>query len=233
MKERNISDSTVNRPSVMLIAVLFSAFFILANLSAFKLVQYAFLSFPASLIFFPITFIFGDILTEVYGFQVARRIIWYTVLANSIVVLGTLLTVYLQPSPLWHGQSSYEAVYQVAPRIFIGSVVSFLAGEFVNSMILAKLKVRMAGKHLWLRVVASTAVGAGIDSVVFIHAVFLFVLPYADLWSVVLSMYGLKMVYEIIAVPLTYKISSYLKRKDNVDYYDRETRFNPCSFRVD
>lgn len=227
--QKNISDLRMNKPSVVWIAVLFSAFFILSNLAAFKLVHYYFLSFPASLIFFPITFIFGDILTEVYGFAVARKIIWLAVLANSIVLLGTLATVYLQPSPFWHGQENYAAVYQVVPRIFAGSILAFLIGEFSNSVVLAKLKVKTNGKHLWLRVIASTAVGAGLDSIVFIHAAFLFTIPYVELWSVIVSMYGLKMLYEIIAVPFTYKISGYLKRKDNVDYYDRETQFNPCS----
>lgn len=225
--------SPAARPCIAIVGILFAGFLILSNLTAFKIVQIAGLSFPAGLVFFPLTFIFDDILTEVYGFKVARRVIWSALFANIIIVLGTLLTISLPPSPYWHEQQAYAQVYSAIPRVFIASTISYLAGEFANSIILAKLKIKTQGQHLWLRVALSTMAGVGIDTFVFMHIAFLFAMPYSEIWKIIITMYLLKVGYEIVAIPLTYFISNYLKQKDQIDHYDFNTKFNPFSFEVD
>lgn len=223
----------ITRESVIVIGILFTAFLILANLTAFKLVGFHGFTFTAGLIFFPITYIFDDILTEVYGFKVSRRIIWVGLLANTIIVLGTLITTYLPPSPYWHDQAAYATVYQAAFRVFLASLVAYLAGEFTNSIILAKFKILTSGRHLWMRIVSSTMVGVGIDTILFTHIAFLFSTPYHVIWELIGLMYTVKVSYEICAIPITYRIINYLKRKDNVDHYDFGVQFNPFSLEVD
>lgn len=221
------------KASIVIVGILFTAFLILSNLTAFKLAQYGSFTFPAGLIFFPVTYIFDDILTEVYGFKVSRRVIWMALLANVIIMFGTITTIYLKPSPFWHDQAAYAMIYHAAPRVFFASLLGYLTGEFINSTILAKLKILTSGRYLWLRAIASTVVGVGIDTVVFIHIAFLFTLPYAGLWKIIATMYLFKVVYEMLAVPITCKIANYLKRIDNVDHYDFKTKFNPFSIAVD
>ncbi len=221
------------KASIVIVGILFSAFLILSNLSAFKLVQYGKIAFPAGLVFFPLTYIFDDILTEVYGFKVSRRVIWTALAANIIVTLGTLLTTYLPASPYWDHQQAYSLIYHAAPRIFIASTFGYMLGEFSNSIILAKMKVLTAGNHLWLRAITSTIVGVGIDTTVFTHIAFLSTVPYTYIWKIILTMYLLKVVYEVCAMPITYIVSNYLKAKDNVDHYDFQTIFNPFSLAVD
>lgn len=220
------------KSSVIIIGILFTAFLILSNLTAFKLAAVGPFVFPAGLIFFPLTYVFDDILTEVYGFKVSRRIIWMALLANTIIFIGTWCTIYLNPSPDWHNQDAYATVYHATLRVFIASMVSYFFGEFANSIILAKLKVFTSGRHLWLRAMTSTIIGVGIDTVLFIHIAFVFMMPYSILWKIIGTMYSLKVIYECCALPITYKISNYLKQKDNVDHYDFKTQFNPFSLEV-
>ena len=218
--------------SVIFIGIIFSAFLILSNLAAVKLSAIGSLTFPAGLIFFPLTYIFDDILTEVYGYKISRRIIWSALAANIIVMLGTWITTFLQPSPYWDQQHSYEMIYRTAPRVFVASIVSYFFGEFINSMVLAKLKVMTGGRYLWFRVASSSALGVGIDTFLFIHIAFLFTLPYAHLWNVIITMYFLKLGYEICAIPITYRVSNYLKKKDQIDYFDLNTNFTPFSLQI-
>ncbi len=220
------------KSSVVIVGILFTAFLILSNLTAFKLASFSSLNFPAGLLFFPLTYVFDDILTEVYGFKVSRRIIWAALFANTIIFLGTWCTIYLTPSPFWQHQDAYATVYQATLRIFIASTVSYFLGEFTNSIILAKLKILTAGKHLWLRAISSTVIGVGIDTIFFIHIAFLFTVPYINIWKIILTMYVLKVIYECCALPITYKITNYLKKKDNIDHYDFTTKFNPFSLAV-
>lgn len=220
------------KESVIVVSTLFTAFLILSNLTAFKLVTYESLIFPAALIFFPLTYVFDDILTEVYGFKVSRRVIWTALVANAIIFIGTWVTIYLRPSPYWLEQSAYATVYQATPRIFIASMISYFCGEFTNSTILAKLKVLTHGNYLWLRAMTSTLVGVGIDTVLFVHLSFLFTIPYLGIWKMIAMVYLFKVVYETCALPITYKVSNYLKRKDNIDHYDFRTNFNPFSLEV-
>lgn len=221
------------RASIVVVGILFTSFLILSNLTAFKISQLGSFMFPAGLIFFPVTYIFDDILTEVYGFKVSRRVIWTALLANLIIVGGTFLTIHLKPAPLWHYQAAYSVIYQSVPRIFLASIISYIAGEFTNSIILAKLKILTSGRYLWLRAFSSTAVGVGIDTVLFAHIAFLFLIPWVAIWKIIGTMYLFKVAYETCAVPLTYAVANYLKRIDNIDHYDFNTRFNPFSFQVD
>jgi queuosine precursor transporter len=220
------------KSSVIIVGILFTAFLILSNLTAFKLATLGPIVFPAGLIFFPLTYVFDDILTEVYGFKISRRIIWLALLANTIVFIGTWCTIYLNPSPDWHNQEAYATVYHATFRVFIASTISYFFGEFANSIILAKLKVFTSGRYFGLRAITSTIAGVGIDTVLFIHIAFLFTMPYSHLWKIIGMMYSLKVIYECVALPITYKVTNYLKQKDNVDYYDFKTKFNPFSLEV-
>ena len=220
------------KSGVIIIGIIFTAFLILSNLTAFKLAAIGPLVFPAGIIFFPLTYIFDDILTEVYGFKVSRRVIWLALLANTIVFVGTWCTIYLKPSPDWYNQDAYATVYHAALRVFFASTISYFFGEFVNSIVLAKLKVMTSGQHFWLRAISSTIFGVGIDTVLFIHIAFLFTMPYFDLWRIIATMYSFKVIYECCALPVTYKLTNYLKQKDNIDYYDVKTQFNPFSLKV-
>lgn len=226
------SETSATKPSVIIVGILFTAFLILSNLTAFKLAAVGSINFPAGLIFFPLTYVFDDILTEVYGFKVSRRVIWMALFANTIIFVGTWCTIYLNPSPYWHQQAAYATVYQATLRVFMASTISYFLGEFTNSIILAKLKVFTSGRHFWLRAIASTIVGVGIDTIFFIHIAFLFTVPYSSLWKIIGTMYALKVIYEICVLPITYKIANYLKQKDNIDYYDVKTKFNPFSLAV-
>lgn len=210
-------------------SILFTAVLLLANLSAFKLVQIGPLIFPAGLIFFPLTYIVDDILTEVYGFKVSRRIIWCGLAANFIVFAGIWVTTFLPTSPDWHEASAYNTVYQSTPRIFVGSMLGYFFGEFLNSVVLAKMKILTSGRYLWLRAITSSALGLAVDTILFVHIGFLFLISYQDLLHVIIVCYSVKLIYEICAVPITYKITNFLKRKDNIDHYDYQTKFNPFS----
>ncbi len=220
------------KSSVITVGILFTTFLILSNLAAFKLAAFGPITFAAGLIFFPLTYVFDDILTEVYGFKVSRRIIWMALLANTIIFLGTWLTIYLTPSPFWNYQEAYATVYQGTLRVFAASMISYFFGEFTNSTILAKLKVATLGEHLWLRAITSTVIGVGIDTILFTHIAFLNTIPYANIWQVIATMFAIKVLYEVCALPITYKVTDYLKRKDNVDHYDFKTKFNPFSFEL-
>lgn len=218
--------------SAVFIGIIFSSLLILSNLVSIKLVTVWDYTFPSGLIFFPLTYIFDDILTEVYGYKVSRRIIWAAFAANLIVSSGTLIATYFEPSPYWQHQQAFETIYRTAPRVFLASMISYFLGEFANSIILAKLKVKTEGRHLWARAMTSTGIGVGIDTVCFMHIAFLFVMPYYVLWDMIMITYLAKLSYELCAIPITYKVTNYLKKKDKVDYYDVNTNFNPFSLEI-
>lgn len=217
---------------IITVGILFAAFMILANLNAFKIVAFWHLMLPAAIIFIPMSYVFDDILTEVYGFKVSRRVIWSALLANVIVVGGAVVTIYLPAAPFWHAQQAYHTVYSAVPRVFVASVLGYLIGEFVNSIILAKMKIRSQGKRLWQRLLCSTGIGVALDTIVFVHVAFLFSIPYPAIWHIFFTMYGIKLAYEILAMPVTYKVTAFLKRKEQIDVYDHHTRFNPFGWKV-
>ena len=186
-------------------------------------------TFGAGVLFFPISYVFGDILTEVYGYARARRVIWSGLTALIFASIMATVVVKLPPSPDWAGQPAYESIFGQTPRIVFASITAFFCGEFANSYTLAKMKVWTNGKALWSRIVGSTIVGEGVDSAVFYPAAFLGVWDTKLVLTVMFSNYLLKVLWEILATPLTYRIVAALKRAENEDHYDRGTRFTPFS----
>lgn len=225
--------------------MLFTSFLILSNLTAFKIVEFKLsnfhffhsigltdFTFPAALVFFPLTYFFDDILTEVYGFKVSRFVIWGGLICNTLVTLGIIITVQLNPSPIWHFQNEYSAVFNSTLKVFLASASGYFAGEFCNSIILSKLKILTSGKWLWLRIISSTSAAVAIDSLIFCHLAFLGVIPHSTILKLIETLYVFKVSYELLALPITYFITGYLKRSDRVDYYDYKTKFNPFSLQL-
>lgn len=190
------------------------------------------LAFDGGTILFPISYIFGDVLTEVYGFKRSRRVIWagFVCLALSALVLG--LVRIMPGEAAWQGyagDAAYAAILggMSSGGIVLASLVAYLAGEFSNSVVLARLKVATQGRWLWLRTISSTLIGEGIDSVIFIAiATLAGVFPWEIFWTLVVSNYIFKVSIEVLMTPVTYRVVRFLKRKENEDYYDTHTRFS-------
>lgn len=224
---------------IILIGMLFVTFLIVSNLTAFKvaaiqLTSHFAIEFPAALIFFPLTYFFDDILTEVYGFKMSRLIIWAGLACSALVTACTWIAVHLPASPIWdmntqHGEKAYELIFTGSFRIFLASTLAYFFGEFFNSTILAKLKIITAGRYFALRILCSTAFGVGIDTLIFCHVAFWNVMPSAIIWKIIITLYLFKLGYEVMMLPVTYSLTNYLKRIDNIDYYDIHTKFNPFS----
>ena len=209
----------------VLIAALFVTCLLTANIIASKLVNFGPFVLPAAVIIFPFSYIFGDILTEVYGYQQARKIIWLGFLCNLIFVIFAWLGQLLPSASFWTNQQAYVAILGYTPRLLLASFLGYLAGEFSNSFVLAKMKIMTKGKWLWSRTISSTIVGEGLDSVIFIIVAFagtpLFV-AIMILWH-----WLVKIAIEVIFTPLTYVIVNYLKKNESIDTYDYKTDFNP------
>jgi uncharacterized integral membrane protein (TIGR00697 family) len=186
-------------------------------------------SFGAGVLFFPVSYIIGDILTEVYGYARARRVIWTGFAALLFMAFMAWVVVQLPPAKGWPGQEAYEFVFGNSWRIVLASMVAFWAGEFANSFVLAKMKVWTAGKHLWMRTIGSTVVGQGLDSLIFYPLAFwgLAGWPVELLWQVVLSQWLIKTAWEALLTPITYVVVGSLKRAEGVEIFDTETDFSP------
>ena len=186
-------------------------------------------SFGAGVLFFPVSYIIGDILTEVYGYARARRVIWTGFAALLFMAFMAWVVVQLPPAAGWPGQEAYEFVFGNSWRIVLASMVAFWAGEFANSYVLAKMKIWTAGRHLWMRTIGSTVVGQGLDSLIFYPLAFwgLAGWPVELLWQVVLSQWAIKTAWEALLTPVTYAAVGALKRAEQVDLYDTETDFSP------
>jgi queuosine precursor transporter len=189
-------------------------------------------TFGAGVLFFPISYVFGDILTEVYGYARARRVIWSGLTALVFASIMATVVVKLPPATDWHGQAAYENIFGQTPRIVFASITAFFCGEFANSYTLAKMKIWTGGKALWSRIIGSTVVGEGVDSLVFYPAAFLGVWDTKLVLIVMVSNYTLKVLWEVLATPLTYRLVAALKRAENEDYYDSDTQFTPFSLRT-
>lgn len=222
------------------IAAVFVTTLIISNIIAVKLVHILGLTLPAAVILFPVAYIFGDILTEVYGYRRARQVIWTGFFCNLLAVGAIWVAGSLPAADFWaagiygrpaEAQQAYQAILGFAPRLLLASFLAYLVGEFLNAYVLAKLKIRTAGRYLWLRTISSTIVGEGADSAVFISVAFFGVIPAAGLSAAILSQWLFKAAYEALATPLTYLVVNWLKKVENQDYYDRETDFNPISLR--
>lgn len=192
------------------------------------------LTFGAGVLFFPISYVFGDILTEVYGYARSRRVIWTGFAALAFASALAAVVVALPPAPFWHNQQAYEVAFGSAWRVSIASLIAFCCGEFVNSFVLAKMKLWMAGRRLWMRTIGSTLFGEGVDSLLFYPLAFwgTGIIPDEQLPAVMLAQFVAKVGVEVAFTPLTYRIVAWLKRAENEDYYDRDTDFNPFSLRA-
>jgi queuosine precursor transporter len=193
------------------------------------------LTFGAGLLFFPISFIFGDILTEVYGYSRSRKVIWAGFAGLAFASFMAWMIVALPAAPFWHNQEAYEVAFGSAWRVSLASLVAFAAGEFVNSYIMAKMKVMTAGRWLWMRTIGSTIFGEGVDSALFYPLAFYGsgVIPDDKLPLVMLAQFVAKVGVEVVFTPVTYKVVAWLKRAENEDYYDRHTDFNPFALKTD
>ena len=211
--------------------VILVAFFvtslIVANIIAVKLVGVFGLVLDAGTIIFPLAYIFGDVLTEVYGFRRARQVIWLGFLCNLLAVGVISLGLVLPAASFWEGQAAYERILGYAPRLLAASFVAYLIGELANSFVLARMKVATNGRWLWSRTIGSTIIGQGFDSLVFVLIAFTGAIPTSALVSVILTQWVLKSAYEALATPFTYFVVGRLKRAEGVDVYDRDTSFNP------
>ena len=215
----------------LIVVALFIACLIAANITAVKLITPFGLVLPAAIIIFPISYILGDVLTEVYGYRQARRVIWLGFLCNLIVVIGILLGQVLPPASFWDGQAAYTRILGYTPRILGASFLAYLVGGFSNSFVLAKMKIATSGRWLWARTIGSTLVGQGLDSLVFITLAFMGTIPLGALVSAIITQWLAKSIYEAAVTPLTYKVVRFLKLREGLDVYDYDTQFNPLLIR--
>jgi len=215
----------------VLVVALFITCLVAANIIAVKLVDLFGLTVPAAVIIFPVSYILGDVLTEVYGYREARRVIWLGFLSNLLVVVAIVAAQVLPAASFWDGQPAYERILGYTPRILAASFLAYLIGEFANSFVLAKMKIATRGRWLWSRTIGSTLVGEGLDSLLFMILAFAGTIPTAALASAVITQWLAKSAYEAVATPLTYLAVNFLKEREGLDVYDHSTRFNPFSLR--
>jgi len=212
---------------LVVVVAVFVTTLLIANIIAVKLITLAGFVFPAAVIIFPISYICGDVLTEVYGYHRARQVIWLGFACNLLAV-GAIWTAQVLPgAAFWDAQAAYERILGFAPRLLLASFCAYLVGEFANSFVLAKMKVLTRGRMLWSRTIGSTIVGQGLDSLLFISIAFAGVMPVGALVATIATQWLFKVTYEILATPLTYVAVGFLKRQEGIDVYDREISFNP------
>lgn len=196
-----------------------------ANIMSVKMISFGPVTVFAGIIIFPLGYICGDILTEVYGYRTARKVIWLGFACNAIMVLFFWLGQLLPGSSFWGGQEAYESILGSTPRLLFASFCGYLVGEFSNSVIMAKMKVLTQGRWLWMRTIGSTVVGEGLDTVVFATLATLGTPFFAP--AVILYQWLGKTAIETLATPVTYSVVNFFKKKEALDTYDKQTNFNP------
>jgi uncharacterized integral membrane protein (TIGR00697 family) len=209
------------------VAGLFITCLLTANTIAPKLIVVGGVAVSVAIVVFPISYIVGDVLTEVWGYAVARRVIWLGFACNALMALVIWVAGLVPPAPFWKGQPAWDEIFGQTPRIVAASLVAYLVGEFTNSLVLARLKVATAGRFLWLRTIGSTVVGQALDTALFITVAFAGTMPGGVLASLVFGQWLVKVLYEAAATPLTYAVVAWLKAAEHVDVYDERTDFNP------
>jgi len=202
-------------------------------IGAAKIVTVGGFTFGAGILFFPLSYIFGDILTEVYGYARARRVVWAGFAALMYASLMSYVIVALPPANGWPNQAAYEIAFGATGRIAMSSLLAFWAGEFTNSFVLAKMKLFTRGRMLWSRTIGSTIAGEFVDTLIFYPLAFYGVWSNQLILTVMISNYLLKTAWEVINTPITYQIVNFLKRAENEDYYDRHTDFNPFTLKTE
>ncbi len=210
---------------------LFVSVLLISNIASTKILVLGPFTFDGGTILFPVSYIFCNILTEVYGYRKARKVIWTGFFSAALMASVLMAVGSLPPAEGWNNQDAYDAILGLTPRIVLASLVAYFTGEFLNSFTLAKLKIRTEGKYLWVRTIGSTVVGQAADTALFISIAFIGVLPWILLATVFISNYVFKILVEILATPLTYRIVGFLKRSERVDVYDLRTDFNPFNLK--
>ena len=206
----------------------FVAILLLSNLiGAAKLSTIEGFTFGAGILFFPVSYVIGDVLTEVYGYANARRCVWMGFAALIFMAFMSWVVVAMPPAAGWQGQAAYESVFGSTWRIVLASIAAFWAGEFVNSFVLAKMKVWTEGKRLWTRTIGSTVVGQAVDSAIFYPVAFLGVWDTATVVTVMVTNWALKVAWEALLTPVTYAVVGWIKSREGIDVYDRNTEFSP------
>ncbi|NJO69272.1 MAG: queuosine precursor transporter [Bacteroidetes bacterium] len=208
---------------------MFVAVLLISNIASTKILTLWEFTFDGGTILFPLSYIFGDILTEVYGYRNSRKVIWTGFFLALLMSLVLWIVQILPPAADWTNQAAFDSILGFIPRIVVASLLAFIAGEFSNSYILSRLKIRTKGKYLWLRTISSTLIGEGIDTAIFCFVAFYGILPTDLLLSVIISNYIFKCLVEILLTPVTYKVVGFLKREEGVDYYDHGINYNPFS----
>lgn len=203
---------------------------IVSNIIAVKIGSFFGVFFPVGVIIFPLSYVIGDIITEVYGFAAMRRVIWTGFFCNLLVVAAIIVGKMIPPAPFFTGQDAYVAILGSTPRLLGASFIAYLFGSFSNAAILSKLKVKTAGKHLWFRTIASTIAGEGLDSLIFITLAFGGVFASAQIVTLVWTQWLFKVAFEAVITPLTYGVVRTVKRKEQTDIFDAAVSLNPFRF---
>jgi len=210
-----------------LLLSIFLVVLLISNLVGQKICNIGGFYVSGAQLLFPLTYIFGDVFTEVYGYAASRRAIWLGFLANALLAVMGLIVVWLPPAPGWQNQAAFATVFYQIPRLIVASLIAYWCGEFANSFTLAKMKLWTGGRMLWTRTVGSTVVGQLVDTVILVAIGFSGTAPVAVLARLVVGAYLFKVVYEVVATPVTYAIVGFLKRSEGVDAFDFKSDFNP------
>jgi queuosine precursor transporter len=210
-----------------LLVHVFVVILLISNLVGQKITAIGPFRISGAQLLFPITYIFGDVFTEVYGYGASRRAIWIGFMASALLAALGLFAVWLPPAPEWPNQKAFAAVFEFVPRLIAASLVAFWCGEFANSYVMAKMKLLTKGRFLWSRTIGSTVVGQGVDTVLVMVLAFGGTVEVPAIVKLIVSTYIGKVIYEVVATPLTYGIVNFLKRKEGVDPFDRGISFSP------
>jgi len=209
----------------VIVAAIFVSCLITANIIAIKVISAGPFIFPAAIVIFPISYIFGDILTEVYGYRLARKIIWLGFACNLLFVFFAWIGQILPPASFWEGQTAYKSILGNTPRLLAASFVGYLVGEFINSFVLAKMKILTKGRWLWSRTIGSTVAGQALDTSLFIIIAYFGTSSFVP--NMILFHWLAKVLIESAATPFTYLLVNSLKKRESIDTYDYRTKFNP------
>lgn len=217
-------------PLQYLLSCVFITTLIVSNIIAVKIGDFFGVFFPVGVIIFPLSYVIGDVITEVYGYSAMRRVIWTGFFCNLLAVAAFTVGKMIPSAPFFQGQDAYVAILGSTPRLLGASFVAYLCGSFSNAAILSKLKVKTGGKHLWFRTIASTIVGEGLDSLIFITLAFGGVFASAEIITLVWTQWLFKVAFEAAITPLTYGVVTAVKRREQIDTFDTSASFNPFHF---
>lgn len=206
---------------------IFIVVLLISNLVGQKICAFGGLRVSGAQLLFPITYIFGDIFTEVYGYSASRRTIWIGFFASGLMAVLGVVVVAMPVAPEWPNQAAFATVFGIVPRLVVASLIAFWCGEFANSYVMAKMKLWTGGRHLWTRTVGSTVAGQAVDTVLVMTLGFAGLIPLRTIAILIVSGYTAKVVYEVAFTPLTYLVVNFLKRREGVDVFDYHTNFSP------